>query len=184
MPRQKDVRLQPFAYPLGGQNHEGDTIIVTEPGFDNFSVHNRMVHAVMQAIKGLQDMPERGEAPAADDAGDPGEALMMLMAFGMTDGKAYDEFCKTVMRELTDRPQLARVKGSDAPLKDLTWKNIWATNGMDGVTKILSTFIGFFVPGTASLAPNASGRDGLTSSSSPTAVASLAGMPNVVRYES
>jgi len=176
MPIVKEVRLNEFTYPHQGEYKRATTILLQPPGLNQFRVHNRMTHYIMQAAKSLaKELPddikrssEQTINMTADGALDDGsDQIMSVLGMGITDGDVYVQFCDDVKDILTGRPNLCRIEGTDAPITEEAWANIAHANGVQGVSRILSVFTSFFMEPMESRSQSANGHEKSIGSASP-----------------
>jgi hypothetical protein len=185
MPRVKEIQLNPFEYHFQGQVMTGDTILVQEIGFDNIRIHRAMSHHVMQALMGMEkhrstldkakDQPKTIDADGEESDG--AEQIMQLFAMAVDDIDKYQRICDDIQSIMTNRPTIARVAGTDAPITEVCWRGIAQTNGIDGVNRVLSVFSAFFLEGPAAPSRKETGPAASIISYSPTPAASVSRKP-------
>ena len=195
MPRVKEIHLSPFEYPHGGQMAVGECIIVQAPTFETIRIHRAMEHNVAQALLGLskhthlqQDAEEKVttlDAEGNEVEEDNSDKVLGLFALAIEDEEKFQQICDRIQSLMTNTPSIARVAGTDAGLSESCWRAIGKSNGIDGITKVLSTFTSFFLQAEEE-APllNANGSEDYRSSASPQAVESILGQPRVSRLRS
>lgn len=185
MPRVKEIQLNPFEYHYQGQAVTGDTIVVQEIGFENIRIHRAMSHHVMQALMGMEKhrstLDKGKEQPKTIDADgeetDGSDQIMQLFAMAVDDLDKYQKIVDDIQQIMTNRPVIARVAGTDAPITDVCWRGIAQTNGIEGVNRILSVFSAFFLEGPSAPSRKETGPAASIISYSPTPGASVSRKP-------
>lgn len=195
MPRIKEVHLRPFEYPHNGQMAVGDCIIVQAPTFQTIRIHRAMEHAIAQALLGLSkhshlqqesdDKPKTLDADGNEIEEDNSDKVLGLFALAIEDEEKFQAICDRIQKIMTNTPSIARVAGTDAGITDACWREIGKTNGIEGVTKVMSTFTSFFLQAEGEApSPSVNGSDDYRTSASPRAVESILQQPRVSRLGS
>lgn len=186
MPQVKGIELAEFKYPYQGGYESATWVILQAPGLRQYGVHNRMTAYIMQAFRSMKKdnliddpSPDDPINPTADQSEDDNsDQIMGMLAFGLAnEPQAYEKLCNDVRSLLTNNPTLCRIEGTNAPISDEAWEHIADTNGLNGINRILSVFVSFFMDQTATPSQSANGPDRSTTYASPTTERSMLGTP-------